>query len=136
MGIKVSADHWVQLTYETEKGMLFTYAKKYQSWFPRSTIKKSVELYDEGKLRDLLRPDSWWIIETGKSWETRKFFANKKKLKDIPINQTRLFSNDPSHITMNNIHEKTKEITRTRRDRKKAMKRMRDNIGKHKFEGN
>ena len=133
MGIKVSADHWVQLTYETEKGMLFTYAKKYQSWFPRSTIKKSVELYDAGKLRDLLRPDSWWIIETGKSWETRKFFANKKKLKDIPESQTRLFT--VSGYLSNN-KEKQKELTRKSRARKKAMKRMRDNIGKHKFEGN
>ena len=38
MGINISKNHWVKLVYETEKGLLFVFAKKYQAWFPRSFL--------------------------------------------------------------------------------------------------
>lgn len=129
MGIKISKDHWVQLTYETEKGLLFTYAKKYQAWFPRRFIKSNIELYDEGKLIKFLLPGAEWLI-VGKSWDTRKTFENKRKAKKIPENQTRLFT------SQSEIKERQREVTRMKRERNKRMKRMRENIGRQKFRGN
>ena len=135
MGINISKNHWVKLVYETEKGLLFVYAKRYQAWFPRSCFKGTIERYEEGKLKALLLPDSEWVI-VGKSWDTRKTFQNKAKAKKIPYNQTRLFRSNSEEIDMFNIVEKKKELTRKRRDTKKRMKRMRENIGKQKFRGN
>jgi len=129
MGIKISKEHWVQLTYETENGLLFTYAKKYQAWFPRRFIKSNIELYDEGKLYKFVLPGAEWLI-VGKSWDTRKTFERKRKAKQIPENQTRLFT------SQSEINQRQKEVTRRKRNRKKAMKRMRENIGKSKFRGN
>ena len=131
MGIAISKEHWVQLTYETDKGLLFTFAKKYQAWFPRRFIKSNIELYDAGKLKKFILPGAEWLT-VGRSWDTRKTFENRRKAKKIPENQTRLFT------SQSEIREKQKEITRQKRERKKRMKRMRDNIGRpeYKFKGN
>ncbi len=129
MGIAISKDHWVVLTYETEKGLLFKYAKKYQAWFPRRFCKSNIELYDDGKLIKFILPGAEWLI-VGKSWDTSKTVFNKAKAKKIPENQTRLFT------SQSEIRERQKEVTRQRRDRKKRMKRMRENIGRQKFKGN
>lgn len=131
MGIKISKEHWVTLTWETDNGLLFTFAKKYQAWFPRRFIKSNIELYDEGKLKKFVLPGAEWLI-VGKSWDTRKTFENRRKVKKIPESQTCLFT------SQSEIKERQKELTRRKRDRTKAMKRMRKNIGRseYKFEGN